>query len=185
MGNTDSLWDFSVTIYQQPGVSHACLSLQDLLGLDVNVLLFCCWFGCTRGLLDGPTFNNALDFSKPWAKEVVHPLRAARIWMKVNNCAQLVSQKLLREKIKTVELEAEHLQQDFLESLSLTKPVKFVEPELQLKNIASNLQRYLKHCDVHLDNPSLSELAHIVTAAISNIEKTVVLKTLDISFQDT
>ena len=144
MGNTDSLWDFSVTIYQQPGVSHACLSLQDLLGLDVNVLLFCCWFGCARGLLDGPTFNNALDFSKPWAEEVVHPLRAARIWMKVNNCAQPVSQKLLREKIKTVELEAEHLQQDFLESLSLTKPTKFVEPELQLKNIASNLQRYLK-----------------------------------------
>jgi uncharacterized protein (TIGR02444 family) len=185
MENTDSLWNFSVTIYRQPGVSHACLSLQDRLGLDVNVLLFCCWFGCTRGPLDCQTFNNALDFSKPWAEKVVHPLRAARIWMKVNNCVQPLSQKLLREKIKTVELEAEHLQQGFLENLSLKKSAKSVEPELQLKNIALNLQRYLKHCNVHLDDPSLSELAHIVTAAITNIEKTVVLKTFDISFQDT
>ena len=185
MGNTDSLWSFSVTIYRQPGVSHACLSLQDRLGLDVNVLLFCCWFGCTRGPLDGQTFNDALGFSRPWAEEVVHPLRAARTWMKANNCTQPVSQKLLREKIKTVELEAEHLQQDFLESLSSTKPAKFLEPELQLKNTASNLQRYLKHCNVHLDDPSLSELTHIVTAAITNIEKTVILKTFDISFQDT
>ena len=121
MENTDSLWNFSVTIYQRPGVSHACLSLQDRLGLDVNVLLFCCWFGCTRGLLDSQMFNDALDFSRSWAEKVVHPLRAARIWMKANNSTQPVSQKLLREKIKTVELEAEHLQQDFLESLSSKK----------------------------------------------------------------
>ena len=38
-------WDFSLAVYHRPGVAQACLALQDRRGLDVNLLLFCCWAG--------------------------------------------------------------------------------------------------------------------------------------------
>ena len=37
---TDRLWDFAVTAYGKPDVSHFCLQAQDLHGFDVNMLLY-------------------------------------------------------------------------------------------------------------------------------------------------
>lgn len=185
--NTDSFWDFSVSTYRQPGVAEACLSLQDRFGCDVNVLLYCCWFGRTRGLLDEPMFRSTLAFSQSWADQVVRPLRAARIWMKSTGC--LLSEiptddcMALRDRIKAVELDAEHLQQTTLEDLATTPPTATPEPETQLTNTASNLRRYLERCDIRLDDSSLAELADIVSASIDGTEKETVLSTLNTAFQ--
>ncbi len=51
---SESLWDFSVRTYRGEWVSAACLALQDERGVDVNMLLYCCWHGATRGA--GGTF---------------------------------------------------------------------------------------------------------------------------------
>ena len=42
-------WDFSLEVYAKEGVADACLRLQDDLGIDVNMLLFCCWAGHSGG----------------------------------------------------------------------------------------------------------------------------------------
>ena len=36
-------WRFSLNFYRQPGVSDACIALQDGCGIDVNLLLFLFW----------------------------------------------------------------------------------------------------------------------------------------------
>jgi len=38
----DRFWAFSLALYGKPGVAPALLGLQDRLGVDVNLLLFCC-----------------------------------------------------------------------------------------------------------------------------------------------
>ena len=39
----EPFWDYSLALYGRPGVEACCLRLQDRLGVDVNLLLLCCW----------------------------------------------------------------------------------------------------------------------------------------------
>ena len=174
MNSTASFWNFSVGTYRRPGVADACLSLQDRYGLDVNVLLYCCWFGCTRGCLTEAALAAVLAFSQPWADQVVRPLRSARRWMKSAGCRRdEVSTPAclsLRDRIKAAELEAEHLQQQTLAALTEPAPGDPLPSAEQISHTASNLRRYLDHHGVSLDRASLLELAHIVTAAVDGAE---------------
>jgi uncharacterized protein (TIGR02444 family) len=38
-------WRFSLAVYKAPGVAAECLALQETLGNDVKVLLFCAFLG--------------------------------------------------------------------------------------------------------------------------------------------
>ena len=174
MNATASFWDFSVGTYRRAGVADACLSLQDRYSLDVNVLLYCCWFGSTRGCLTEAAFAAVVSFSQPWAEQVVRPLRSARRWMKSAGCRRdEVSTPAclsLRDRIKAVELEAEHLQQQTLAALAEAAPGDALPPAEQMSHTASNLRRYLDHHGVSLDRAALMELAHIVTSAVDGAE---------------
>ena len=45
------LWEFSLKLYSEPGVAASCLSLQNQHGFDVNLVLFCIWYGFRHGEL--------------------------------------------------------------------------------------------------------------------------------------
>ncbi len=115
------LWDFSVSTYDSPSVSEACLSLQNDYGADVNMLFFCCWVSAYVGELDSDLLVKAARFSGQWTYDVVLPIRSARRWLKHTGCHvnEVPSEAciVLRGKIKAVELETEKLQQEVLESL--------------------------------------------------------------------
>lgn len=117
------LWDFSIELYRRPGVAEACLELQDSHGFDVNLLLYCFWYGDAFGRFDKILLEELLKFSCTWKQGVVQPLRTVRRWMK--NQTQLVSAnqasqfQSLRERIKSEELSAEKIQQEMLEVISL------------------------------------------------------------------
>ena len=57
----ERFWDFSVRTYGVPGVSQACLALQDERGVDVNMLLYCIWIGATRGEFSEQLYRTAMD----------------------------------------------------------------------------------------------------------------------------
>ncbi|MFT5350960.1 MAG: hypothetical protein ACI9MF_001779, partial [Gammaproteobacteria bacterium] len=82
----ETFWDYSVRTYRKDNVPEACLSLQDERGVDVNMLLYCCWFGLTRGSQQLESFQEVFDFSENWALSVVRPLRHVRTWMKLEGC---------------------------------------------------------------------------------------------------
>jgi len=121
MTDPQSFWRFAVRCYRCEGVPEACLALQDQHGADVNVLLFCCWIGATRGEFKYQDLNAVLTFSRRWANQVVRPLRAVRTWMKVTGCPDALvpgdSCMALRERIKNVEFEAEQLQENVMQSI--------------------------------------------------------------------
>ena len=183
-----SLWNFSVHTYGKPGVADACLALQDRHGLDVNVLLFCCWFGHTRGVVDEPLWDRVLAFSEPWANNVVRPLRTVRTWMKHTGCTQPdVSNEecmRLREEIKRIELKAEQLQENTLQSLAEDSPLKILDSTSQIVCISLNIKEYIRHCSVELDAESQMRLAHIVTAAISGATLDEVSDSIRVTFQE-
>ena len=74
-----ALWRFALAVYRKPGVSDACLLLQDRHGCNVPLLLFAAWAGAERGVaLTADEVAAAGSAVGPWHGEVVEPLRAVR-----------------------------------------------------------------------------------------------------------
>lgn len=170
MEQQPSFWSFSVATYGKAGVAEACLRLQEELRIDVNVLLYCCWYGCTRGTLDRAAMERVLSFAEPWAENVVRPLRAARTWMKAVGCGPPFVPgdecMALREEIKRTELKAEHLQEDRMQALTRGAALEGQETVSQVHSTLANIGRYFRHLNVDLQDESGSQLAHVVTAAV-------------------
>ncbi len=183
MSQPSDFWDFSVRTYSQPGVEAACLALQNRHELDVNLLLYCCWIGASRGPLAETDLTAALEFSATWSTNVVRPLREARSWMKTTGCQ---SERLprtdcmnVRAAIKATELAAERLQQIGLEALSEPKPARPLPADEQLEATVSNLTRYLSRMNLGRLQISSSDLATVVTAAIQTSSYDTVVLALD------
>ena len=107
----NEFWRFSLAVYAAPGVAEQCLALQDEFGADINLLLFCAWAGTKRAAaLDEADIAGAEAVVVHWRNEVVRPLRAVRRALK-----RIESDDFgLRSGVKTVELEAEQVEQAML-----------------------------------------------------------------------
>ncbi len=152
-------WDFSIGLYEQEGVADACLELQDEFHVDINLILFCYWYGSRFGEVDQRLLREIIDFSTEWRDKVVQPLRNVRTWMKTNPglTEQLES---LRQKIKDSELAAEKLQQEEMERL--TVKVAGSEQEMHVtKNIRSNLESLLQELSIDFNEGIESKLQRI------------------------
>ena len=113
------LWEFSLKLYAEPGVAASCLSLQDQHGFDVNLVLFCIWYGCRHGELTddllktasklGPLARNSSALAKP-----AYPLKRDLKESAYSSSSEI---SVLRDRIKTAELDAERIQQQELEKL--------------------------------------------------------------------
>ncbi len=146
----NEFWDYSLKLYDSPGVAERCLILQNDYGLDVNVVLFCVWFGYRSGQLPGVLLDEVLAFSTDWRESVVQPLRNVRTSMKDNAgpAAGMSASKFgnLRESIKRIELQAEKLQQDELRRLAapyLPSESTEANPQASLLNLTLLADRLL------------------------------------------
>ena len=109
-------WSFSLDFYGRPGVAGACLELQDRHGLDVNLVLYCCWRG---DVLSEAQIQAAIGLTAPWRAAAVQPLRALRRRLKAGFPPFPEAGVLaLRKRIADAELEAERLQQLALDALA-------------------------------------------------------------------
>ena len=170
MSESSGFWDFSVRVYGQPGVADACLALQNQHGLDVNLLLYCCWIGGSRGAIRDSDLKSAFEFSATWSANVVRPLREVRSWMKTaghpSDCIPRADSMEVRADVKATELAAERLQQIGLESLSEPAPEQPLPADQQLEATVSNLTGYLALMNLDRGQASSDDLATVVTAAI-------------------
>lgn len=155
-GQSQNFWNFSVALYSQEGVSTACLELQNEFGFDINLILFCYWYGDSHGIFDDQLLQQAIQFSANWRQSVVQPLRNVRKWMKLNSSAfgpeQSSQYEILRERIKDDELAAEKYQQETMERLiqssippetASTSGSKLAVTENSLKAAQANLEKML------------------------------------------
>lgn len=110
------LWDFSLVVYDIEEVRDACLTAQDRLDADVNILLMCCWLAATgRGTLDADDFAQLSQAASIWHTEVVKPLRAARkrLGAPPASISKPVAE-VFRDQVAKIELKAEHIEQTVL-----------------------------------------------------------------------
>jgi uncharacterized protein (TIGR02444 family) len=117
--DADAFWDFSTALYARPGVEAALLALQDVDGLEVNLVLFCLFAGARGQSLDGASVAAMQGVGFAWGREVVQPLRAARRQLKPLSepLSENGTAAALREEVKKVELAAERAMQGALAEL--------------------------------------------------------------------
>ncbi len=166
---TDSgnpLWDFSWRVYHEPDVAEACLALQDRRGLDVNLLLACCWAGHCGRALSAAEMNRLTTAVAPWQRQIVRPLREIRRWLKDQDAAPVESVESLRQAIKDRELEAERLEQDILHGALAELWGEASDPGAPDPRAAiHNILRYLHALDCRPSPGDSARLATLVRAS--------------------
>jgi len=102
-------WTYSLETYASDGAAAACLDLQDRNGLDVNLLLLCCWLGSRGAELGRGDVRRAITLADEWAGPVITPLRAVRRHLKPFTDETHIA--AFREQVAALELSAEQIQQ--------------------------------------------------------------------------
>ena len=165
-------WDFSLEVYAKPGVAQACLALQDECGVDVNLLLFCCW----AGPLDEAGVRRAIDAVAHWQTAVVQPLRAVRRLLKAD--FERIFQdhrEVLRQAIKTSELDAEHIEQVVLgENLGIALSPQ----DTTVHHAVANLANYFAIAGLPCGEHECRHLAIILAASFPQLERAAVDRSL-------
>jgi len=138
-------WDFSLNVYGRPGVSPACLALQDRLGADVNLLLFGAWCGAAgHGRLSAGDFDRLHHLVGNWHRRVVRHLRALRVDLRGGLDPLPVDLvEAVRRQVKQVELDAEHVEQVVLSDWANDRQKATVSAETALADAAANMAAYV------------------------------------------
>ncbi len=171
------LWDFSLEVYARPGVEPACLALQEAHGADVNVLLAVIWHGA-RGLRLSPAELDRLGGAvADWCERVVRPLRAVRRDMKAGLGAPAPMADALRNRVKRLELDAEHLEQLLLAQLLPGGEEVDVSPDTALAAAAANARAYLESLGVGTDDTE--HLAAILAGAFPDLPAAAVATSVE------
>lgn len=105
-------WDYSLVHYGRPEVARACLELQEDVGANVNLVLFCCWLGSFGQVLTVQDLDEAEEVIRDWNEQVVEPLRGVRRFVR-SEFAGFADQKW-PQAIKQLELKAERVVQNRL-----------------------------------------------------------------------
>ena len=116
MQAADAFWRFSVELYAKPGVEPALLTLQDVDGLEINLVLFCLFAGARGRRLDEAAIAALREQARIWGQGVVGPLRTARRSLKPLLSASAAAGPL-RAEVKRLELMAERAMQAALVGL--------------------------------------------------------------------
>ena len=152
----EGFWRFSTRVYRVDRVADSCLALQDRFGVDVNMMLFCCWAGATLGRLPVSTLRAAVAFSAEWSANVVRPLRGVRRWMKSE-----MGESPLRDAIKRDELQAERVQQETLQAQVAELPRGVPGPAA----VRANLEAWLDAVEIGLDDAGMADLGTVIEAS--------------------
>ena len=139
-------WDFSLKFYDQKNVATSCLALQEDVGADVNLLLYCCWVASQGAVvIETAEFVEIIDAISPWHLKVIKRLRQIRRDIKKGSACDLgVLSEGLRQSIKKCELEGERVEQIILyESGVRNFPITNVPPSEKVTNAKINLTNYL------------------------------------------
>lgn len=175
MSASAKFWRFSLCVYGDPAVPPACLALQNAHGLDVNLLLYCCWLGTNGVQLDNQAIERLIEFSEPWAQHIVRPLRHARTWMKHDgNAREQLPAGIyaeLRDSIKKIELESERLEQLALEAMTEQQAFRSVGTADAQRCARANLLVYASETGAALDTQGLVQLAALETASARALER--------------
>ncbi len=136
----DDFWEFSIRVYGTPDVEPACLNLQDEFGLNVNLILYCCWAGSLGVRLERDQLDGVIAAVAEWQRAVVLPLRGVRRQLK-ETAFEGVSEsdrESVRNMVKAAELRSEKTEQIILAGLIADE----VMGTADIEAMKANLENY-------------------------------------------
>ena len=152
-----SCWDFVVGLYARPGISQACLELQDRLGVDVSFLLTVLFYAKHRNIDLSVGEIASLDRSiSAWRDGVIAPLRRLRRHVKtsglLNSSIEEFYQRIKADELLAEQLEIETLAQQLeqMQAQRSTSPPKRDLIELVVKHFAESAGQH-----PHLDGAGI------------------------------
>ena len=159
----NEFWRFSLAVYERNEVAQECLALQDALGIDINLLLFCAWVGAQGIVLSSENIETASKAVAAWHETVVRPLRGVRRQIKALKSGELED---FRTHVKNIELEAEQIEQAILYAYSKSNPGSRTNTDRH-DVIMQNVKKYieLKSSSARGHSPERSA-PHLVGAAL-------------------
>ena len=159
-------WNFTLGVYGRPGVSQACIGLQDRQGLNVNMLIFCLWAGSHGHSLTAGELERLAAALTPWDEAVVKPLREVRRWLKEQDLVPRDQAEPLGRAILGREIESEGLAQRLMEhSLPLAPGAA------DAKAAAANLRGYLELRAISASDSDRADLAVLLRGAFPGLEE--------------
>lgn len=165
-----ALWDFSGRLYAAPGVAEAALELQDEHGLDVNLLLVCCYLGLNGVRATRETIATLDQHARAWRQVAVEPLRDLRRRLKQDvGTISAETAAPFRERVKSLELEAERLQQEMLFRTLERLPGRDGRQAERAGLMRVNLTIYLTHADIPREGRTRALLEALVTGAVDSV----------------
>lgn len=120
------LWSFTLDFYARPGVEQACLTLQ-ASGANVCALLCGVWMDRRGVQFDSERARQIGQLADPWHEKVVGPLRDVRTRWKAD-AVEDEELKALRDRLKTLELDAERELLVRLQRLTKDWPERDAQP---------------------------------------------------------
>ena len=159
--NGRAFWDFSLALYGRGKVADCCLELQDRRGLDVNLILYCCWLASAGIAIEAGHIVVAEKRLRRWRRRVIQPLRRLRRELKEDPMGMPVrAAERVRRRIAEAELAAERVAQMALAGLTPTgRPIAATRPN---RLAAANLRTYFAHAGIR---PGAAERRAIATLA--------------------
>jgi uncharacterized protein (TIGR02444 family) len=161
-----AFWTFTLGVYQKEGVSPACIALQDRLGLDVNFLLLCLYAGSRGRALTADDFARVEERAAPWRKNVIHPLRSVRRWLKEQQLLEKAPSDQLRRGVLGYEIESEGVQQRLMEA-----EVPIPEGASSASSAAGNLAAYLAWARAKPGDPDKADLAGLLSQVFAPLSR--------------
>ena len=175
-------WEFTIAHYGREGLSPAVIALQDRLGVDVNMLLLCCWAGSTgRGPLAAVDIDRALAVARPWQAEVVERLRAARRHLKPPPAAAPEGPaEALRRRILGCEIDGEHVAQLMMEATVTRAPDAGRAVGDRLAETAGGLGLYLAALGIVVGAADRVDLATLLGAVFEDVDADAVAAAINL-----
>lgn len=166
-------WNFSLKVYAKPGVEAACLDLQNIYALDVNLLLFCVWLDSRQ--LDQSVLNDAISLSREWSGGVVRKIRQARERLKLPLPEKLeqAAADTLRSSLKQVELCAEQIHQNGLQALLVSQTHSSQTLDMKVKGGVTNVYKLLDALSMSVNHSLIRNMSVVIAAAFDSSENQV------------
>jgi len=163
----NDLWDYATRVYARGRAKDAFLTLQGRHGLDVNVMLFCCWVASSgRGTFRDGELESALRAVDAWRGNVIKALHGLKLHLKGDTApAPRPLSDDLRRVVVESELHAEHIEVLMLHAAMARVGTGTFDRLQQIEDSLVNLFGYLGQVEVQADDADLAALIDILIAA--------------------
>jgi len=143
-------WRYSLKLYNKSVVKNLCLDLQNQHGVNINIILFCCWYAATsRGPLSKVQIQRLVYSIDRWHCEITQELRNLRAL--ISNLPEQTWTSDLRKEILMHELTSEHIEQLLLVQTISTPLLKNHSTQQKFDNCISSLHQYLVCLSISVD----------------------------------